>query len=169
MVMHTAQRQTSLAQSQRAVAREPELIVPALAPFYAWVRDLSYPLMRLTVGGILLVHGIVKVMGPGLSGIAAGFARRGLEPSLPFASIVLFNETVGAICLMLGLFTRPIAASIAIEFAIITFVAHFHNGFAFSSPGGGWEFPLMWGLFVFAIALRGGGPYSLDRKLGKEI
>jgi putative oxidoreductase len=44
-----------------------------------------------------------------------------------------------------------------------------HNGFAFSSPGGGWEFPFLWGLFMFAIALRGGGPYSLDRKIGKEL
>jgi putative oxidoreductase len=70
--------------------------------------------------------------------------------------------------LVLGLLTRPIAASIAIEFAIITFVAHFHN-FAFTSPGGGWEYPLLWGLMVFAIALRGGGPYSLGRRLGKEI
>jgi uncharacterized membrane protein YphA (DoxX/SURF4 family) len=25
---------------------------------------------------------------------------------------------------------------------------------------------LIWGLILFAIAVRGGGPYSLDRKLG---
>jgi putative oxidoreductase len=148
---------------------EPQLLIPALEPFYAWVRDLSYPLMRVTVGGILLVHGIVKVTGPGVSAFAAGLARRGMEPSLPLAYLIFFNETVGAVCLILGLFTRPIAASIAIEFAVITFVAHFPNGFSFSSPGGGWEYPLMWGLFTFAIALRGGGPYSVDRKIGKEL
>lgn len=148
---------------------EPSLVIPALAPFYARVRDLSYLLMRLTVGGILLVHGIEKVTGPGVVAFAGGLARRGIEPALPFAYVIFFNETIGAICLMLGLFTRPIAAIIAVEFAVITFVAHFHNGFGFSSPGGGWEYPLMWGLFIFAIALRGGGPYSLDRKLGKEI
>lgn len=148
---------------------EPKLIIPALAPFYALVRDLSYPLMRVTVGGVLLVHGIVKVMGPGITGFAAGLARRGMEPSILFAYIIFFNETIGAVFLMLGLLTRPVAASIAIEFAIITFVAHFHNGFAFTSPGGGWEYPLLWGLMIFAIALRGGGPYSLDRQLGQEI
>jgi putative oxidoreductase len=70
---------------------------------------------------------------------------------------------------MLGLFTRVIAAIIAVEFSVITFVAHFPNGFSFSSPGGGWEYPLMWGLIIFAISLRGGGPYSLDRVLGKEV
>ena len=148
---------------------EPRLVIPALAPFYSWVTELSYPLMRITVGGILLVHGIVKVMGPGITGFAAGLARRGLEPSLALAYLIFFNETLGAICLMLGLFTRPIAASIAIEFAVITFVAHFKNGFGFSNPGGGWEYPFLWGLIIFAIALRGGGPYSLDRKIGREI
>jgi hypothetical protein len=39
---------------------EPPLVIPALAPFCAWVRDLSYPLMRLTVGGILLFTGFSK-------------------------------------------------------------------------------------------------------------
>ena len=34
---------------------------------------------------------------------------------------------------------------------------------------GGWEYPLFWGLILFAIALRGGGPYSIDRKLGWEL
>lgn len=141
-----------------------------LAPFYEWVGDLSYPLIRLTVGGVLLAHGIAKLAGPGVAVFAANaLARRGIEPALPLAYVALFNETIGAICLMLGLFTRVIAAMIAVEFAIITFVAHFHNGFGLSNPGGGWEYPLMWGLIVFAISLRGGGPYSLDRVIGREI
>jgi len=27
----------------------------------------------------------------------------------------------------------------------------------------------MWGLLMFALALRGGGPWSLDRKLGLQL
>jgi hypothetical protein len=45
---------------------------------------------------------------------------------------------------------------------VITFVAHWPQGFTWSR--GGWEYPLFWGLILFAIALRGGGPYSVDRK-----
>ena len=148
---------------------EPKLVIPALAPFYDVVRDLSWLVIRLTVGGVLLVHGIVKVMGPGVEGFAGGLAKRGMEPALPFAYLIFFNETIGAICLMLGLLTRIVGAMIAIEFLVITFVAHFHNGFGFTSPGGGWEYPLLWGLVIFAISLRGGGPYSLDRMIGREI
>ena len=33
----------------------------------------------------------------------------------------------------------------------------------------GFEYTLLWGLVCFAIALRGGGPYSADRKLGVEL
>ena len=32
----------------------------------------------------------------------------------------------------------------------------------------GYEYPLFWGLVMLAIALRGGGPYSIDRRIGRE-
>ena len=50
--------------------------------------------------------------------------------------------------------------------AIIT-TLYLKNGFSWL--GRGYEFTLMWGLICFAIALRGGGPYSLDRKLGVQL
>jgi putative oxidoreductase len=115
------------------------------------------------------VHGITKLMGPGPAALAKGLTARGIEPALPGAYSVFFLETVGAVCIILGLFTRPVAAAIAIEFILITFVAHWGNGFGWSNARGGWEYPLLWGLMFFAVSLRGGGPYSLDRKIGKEV
>lgn len=151
-------------------AGEPRLIIPAFESFYAWARDLSYLVIRLTVGGMLLVHGITKLTTTTVAAFAAGsLARRGLEPSLPLAYVVFFLETVGAICIILGLFTRLFAAMIGVEFLVIVFVAHWPQGFGWSRPGGGWEFPLFWGLIILAIGLRGGGPYSLDRAIGKEV
>ena len=159
--------------SEQGGSAEPKLVLPFLAGFYVWARELSWLIIRLAVGGTLLTHGVNKFMSvtasASIAGLAGSFARRGLEPSVPVAYIVLFNETIGAIFLMLGLFTRLVAASIAIEFAVLTFVVHYWNGYAWTSPGGGWQFPFMWGLIFFAIALRRGGPYSLDRKLGWEL
>jgi putative oxidoreductase len=168
---------TVTADSRAVPAGEPRPIIPPLASFYVHARDLSYLVIRLTAGGMLLVHGIFKVMPMAERGVAAvvgGFAtnslaRRGIEPALLLAYVVFILETVGAICIMLGLFTRFFAAAIAIEFAIITFVAHWPNGFGWSLPRGGWEYPLFWGLIWVAVGLRGGGPYSLDRKLGWEF
>jgi putative oxidoreductase len=159
--------------SEQGRSAEPRLVLPFLAGFYGRISELSWPIIRLAVGAPLLVHGWGKLMtfttNAGIGSLAASLARRGLEPSVPLAYVVLFNETIGAVCIMLGLFTRLVAASIAIEFAVITFVAHFKNGYGWTSPGGGWEFPLIWGTIFFAVALRGGGPYSLDRKLGWEL
>jgi len=155
---------------QSAPAGEPRPIIPALAPLYAWTRDLAWPVIRVTVGAILFTHGWAKVTGAGVAAFASGsLSRRGIEPALPLAYVIFFNETIGAVMIMLGLFTRVIAVSLVIEFAVIVFVAHWGNGYGWTRPGGGWEYPLLWGLMFVAIALRGGGPYSLDRLLGREI
>jgi putative oxidoreductase len=154
---------------------EPKPIIRPLASFYSHSRDLAWLVIRLTAGGMLLVHGIMKVMPMTEKGFiatieafaAGSMARRGIEPSIAAAYAVFFLETIGAVLIILGLFTRFFAAALAIEFAIITFVAHWPAGFA--AGRGGWEYPLFWGLIFFAIALRGGGPYSLDRKLGWEL
>ena len=46
-------------------------------------------------------------------------------------------------------------------------ITYWSNGFGWMRRG--YEYVLLWGLLCFAIALRGGGPYSLDRKLGREL
>jgi putative oxidoreductase len=153
--------------------QEPKPIISGLDPFYNYSRDIAWLLVRLTAGGFLLIHGIQKLAGSSVAGFAANsLARRGIEPALPLAYAVFFLETVGALCLVVGLFTRFFAVAVGIEFVLIVFNAHWGTGFkdfAWSRAGGGWEYPLFWGLIIAAIALRGGGPYSLDRKLGREL
>jgi putative oxidoreductase len=141
---------------------EPKLLIPGLAGFYTSVSDLWYPMIRIAAGGFFLYHGWGKLMG-GVAPVAAAMAKNGFEPHTAFAYMAIFLETVGAICVILGLFTRFFAAGIAIELAIIAFGVQIHNGF------GRMELFLIWGIVMFAIALRGGGPYSLDRKIGKEL
>jgi putative oxidoreductase len=94
-------------------------------------------------------------------------AKNGLEPSQLFAGAAMFLETVGALCVIFGLFTRFFAAALAIEMGIAFLVVHLPKGF--SSAQGGYEYVLLLGIVLFAIAIRGGGPYSLDRFIGKEL
>lgn len=146
--------------------RDPTPIVGGMAGFYDGFAELYWPLIRVTSGVILFTHGWPKLMG-GVQAFAAGsLAKRGIEPALFLAYVVVFLETLGAILIILGLFTRPIAALLVIEFIVIVWV-HIPNGFAWNNRG--YEYPLFWGLIFLAIFLRGGGPYSLDRKLGKEF
>src|ERR1700730_10245110 len=127
---------TTTPDSHVAPAGEPKPIIPPLAGFYLHARELAWLIVRLTAGGMLLVHGINKLMPMTEKGFTAtigafaagSMARRGIEPSLPAAYAVLAIETIGAVLIMLGLFTRFAAAAAAIELAVITFVAHWANG-----------------------------------------
>lgn len=144
---------------------QTRLLVPGLRPFYAWAEPISWALVRLTAGLMILPHGIDK-LSIGLEKTAQmAFVRRGMHPAEPLAVIIMVLETLGGLCVALGLFTRFWAAAIAIEMFVIVYV--YFPKFGWTGPG--YEYVLMWGLVMLAIALRGGGPYSLDRLIGKEL
>jgi putative oxidoreductase len=90
-----------------------------------------------------------------------------MEPATAFAIAAMALETVGAICIIIGLFTRFFAAALAVELGIAFLAVHLKAGFAVST--GGFEYVLLLGVVMFAIAIRGGGPYSVDRMIGKEL
>ncbi|HTH34349.1 MAG TPA: DoxX family protein [Xanthobacteraceae bacterium] len=122
---------------------------------------------RAVIGYNLFMHGWVKVSGAGLAGVSGFMAKNGLEPSSAFAAAAMFAETVGALCVLVGLFTRFFAAALAIELLIAFLFVHLKGGFAVGQ--GGYEYVLLLGIVMFFIAIRGGGPYSVDRLIGKEL
>ena len=146
---------------------EPKLIFPGLAGFYASVSDLWYPMIRFAIGAILFMHGYFKVANIGVARVAASFGTYGLPMPTFLAYAAVFLETVGCICIAIGLFTRFFAAALAIELLIAMLAVHLAKGF--SVGAGGYEYVLFLGIVLFAIALRGGGPYSVDRLIGKEL
>jgi putative oxidoreductase len=146
---------------------EPKLLHPGLSDFYDSWNPIAYTLVRVVIGCILFMHGWGKFQ-LGAAAVAANImGKNGLEPALVFAYAAMFLETIGAACIILGLLTRFFAAALAIEMAIGLIFVHFHNGFAVAK--GGYEYILLIGIVMFAIAIRGGGPYSLDAKIGKEL
>ena len=147
-------------------ASPPRLLIPRLAPLYDLLTPLSWPLIRCATGLILAVHGWGKISkGPEV--VAPVFERLGFEPALAVVYLLIFVEFFGGISLALGLFTRFFAAAITIEMAVIFFTQYLPNGFSWLNKG--YEFVLLWGLVSLAIWLRGGGPYSVDRRLGVEL
>jgi putative oxidoreductase len=145
---------------------EPRLLLPQLRSFYDRVEPLAWPLVRVTAGLMLLPHGIPKLMAGVQATAQMALVRRGIEPAYPLAMGLITLETLGGLCIALGLFTRFWAAAVAIEMAIIVY-HHLGGGFGWTNRG--YEYPLMWGLIMLAIALRGGGAYSLDRRIGKQL
>jgi putative oxidoreductase len=154
-------------EAMASVKGETKLLFPGLMNFYTSWGDIAYTLVRVIIGYIIFMHGWAKVTGPGLSGISGYMAKIGLVPGGAFAGAAMFLETIGAACIIIGLFTRFFAAALAIEMAIAFLVVHLAKGFSVGQ--GGFEFVLLLGIVLFAIAIRGGGPYSVDRAIGKEL
>jgi len=140
--------------------------LPFLQPFYDAVAPLSWLIIRVAVGWNLIVHGYPKLLNGSNDAILKAFADLGYNPPALWFWASAGIETFAGISLILGLFSRFFAAAAAIEMLFIT-ITYWGNGFGWMRRG--YEYVLLWGLLCFAIALRGGGPYSLDRKLGREL
>ena len=139
------------------IAREPKLVLPFLQRFYDFVIPLSWPIVAHR-----LRHASRHPR------LGQGDARRHVSSStLAFGLFLTFIEFFGGICITIGLFTRFFAAAAAIEMGYLTFIQYWANGYGWRNDG--YEYVMMWGTLAFAIALRGGGPYSVDRVLGREL
>jgi putative oxidoreductase len=151
------------------LARTPtdtKLLIPGLAGFYTWSPQVGYLLLRVTIGYILFMHGWAKV-GAGFDAEVAYFVKAGFALPALCAFVVIFLETVGSAFVALGLFTRFFAAAMAIEIGIMFVAVHGPKGF--SASRGGYEYILLLGMVMFFVALCGGGRYSADAKIGKEL
>jgi putative oxidoreductase len=151
--------------TDEAVASE-RLYVPSLARFYEFAAPLSYALMRIGLGLILVPHGYGKLFGSDIPHTAQNFATLGWPAPTAFAWAVGCLEFFGGLMLAAGLFTRVVAAMFAVEMAGISFLVLWpHWGWS----NHGMEYTVLMGVFALAMALRGGGPLSVDRLIGKEV
>jgi putative oxidoreductase len=146
------------------------LYVPALGRLYVGLADVAWLLLRLVVGLNLVPHGMQKAFGafggPGMGGMAAMLDKMGYPAPTLFAWLVMLTELVGGILIAIGFLTRPAAAALLI-FMAAAVMQHMPRGFFWSS--GGFEYPLMWGVAALFFVIRGGGPLSVDRAIGKEF
>lgn len=128
--------------------------------------DLGLLLLRLTAGGFLLPHGLGKLFGwfgsPGLSGFAAELRGFGLPSAWPLPLLLALMQTLPGLLIVLGLYT-PTAAVVAAGFMAATVVLNRRSGWFWMH--GGIEYPLLWTATLLALALLGGGHWSLDALL----
>jgi len=145
------------------------LIIPGLAGLYQSVAPYSYAIIRFIAGAILIYHGYNKLFGGIINGVAQNVVTpMGLPDPLAWAYFLGILECFGGALLAIGFLTRPIALMLVVEFIIITYW-HFGNGYGFSSPKGGFEYPLVLLVLYIAIFFRGAGRCSIDRAIGKEF
>jgi putative oxidoreductase len=121
--------------------------------------DAGKLLLRLTVGLLVLLHGVAKIVS-GPEYIVAAVEKAGLPGSVGY--LVYLGEVVAPIAVILGVWTRIAALIVAGNMAVAIALAHMNELFVLSRTGG-WALELQ-GMFLFtalAVAMIGPGRYAV--------
>ncbi len=127
------------------------MINDATAPYAALV-------LRLSLGVMFIAHALLKLMVFTLPGTVQFFESVGFPGLLAY--IVIIAELGGGVLLILGVYTRWAALAL-IPVLLGAAWVHAGNGWVFSAPNGGWEYPLYLAATSFALYLLGNGRYAL--------
>jgi putative oxidoreductase len=123
--------------------------------------DLAKLLLRLSLGILILFHGIHKVI-HGIGGIKSMMDAT-IFPSF-FAYGVYVGELIAPIFIILGLYARIAAGVLAFNMFVAIYLAY---GFSLSlSKHGGvtWELPFVYFVMSILVVLLGSGKYSVNSK-----
>ncbi|EPK7359960.1 DoxX family protein [Kluyvera ascorbata] len=121
--------------------------------------DFGKLLLRLVVGGLMLFHGLHKLIG-GVDGISAMLVAKGLPGFIAYG--VLVGEVVAPILLILGVLTRPAALVLAFTMVVAWLMVGLGETVALEKTGA-WAIESLVYFFVAALAIAfiGAGKYSL--------
>lgn len=117
-------------------------------------------LLRVTSGGFLLTHGLIKLLVFTPAGTAGFFESIGFPGFLAYP--VMAGEILLGLALVAGFMTR-LTALAALPILIGSIIPHAGNGFLFSNPNGGWEFSVFWAIMLIVLAMLGDGAYAVRR------
>jgi len=116
--------------------------------------------LRLALGTMFIAHALLKLFVFTLPGTAQFFASLGLPGALGY--VIFAAELVGGVLLVLGVYSRAVSLALVPILLGATW-AHLGNGWVFSAPNGGWEYPAFWTIALIVQALLGDGAYALRR------
>ncbi len=115
--------------------------------------------LRIALGAMFIAHASLKVLVFTLPGTVQFFESLGLPGILTYVTVAA--ELVGGAMLVLGIGTRWVAALLIPVLLGATWV-HAPNGWLFTAPNGGWEYPAFLSAAAFVQVLLGNGAYALS-------
>jgi putative oxidoreductase len=130
--------------------------------------DSSAFVARVTLGGVMLPHGLQKVLGwfggEGFRGTIDAMGQLGIPASV--AILVMATELLGSLALLAGLLGRLAAAGVACVMVAAVVLVHSSYGFFMNwtgtKPGEGFEYHLLALGLAIVVMIRGSGAWSLD-------
>ncbi|MEE3081035.1 MAG: DoxX family protein [Pseudomonadota bacterium] len=123
-------------------------------------QNLNYgaTITRLSLGVILLAHGLLKIFVFTIPGTVGFFESLGLPATVAYLTI--FGEIAGGAALIIGIYTR-LTALLSVPILLGATWAHAGNGWVFSNQGGGWGFPALLVVMAIAVAVQGSGSFAV--------
>jgi putative oxidoreductase len=129
--------------------------------------DLALMIMRFTLGGVMLAHGINHIFGGGkIAGTGRWFDSLGMHPGVLHAWMASATEIGAGILLVLGLLT-PLACAGVVGVMLVAWITnHLKHGFFIFRPGEGYEYVMTLTLMAIALGTLGPGRWSIDNAAG---
>ena len=152
--------------------KDSKLFVPAFGGIYRFFEPIAYPLLRIMIGLLFVPHGMQKLFqmfgGRPIADYQTSFSRMGDFFNAPFWAYYIGGlELFGGLMVAFGFFTRFAACQLMLFMATATFVANAPRGWFWT--GGGSEAAASWMIVLAYICVYGGGAFSVDSKMAKEI
>jgi putative oxidoreductase len=133
------------------------------------------PILRVSLGGVMFVHGAAKAVGwfggPGMEGALRIFDAWWSVPPVLAVPVILI-EFLGSAILIVGLLTRPVAVALAATMIGAVVIVHWEHGFYIdwfgSQNGHGYEYHALAIGMAASLAIAGGGRWSIDGWLARR-
>lgn len=140
----------------------PTLTLPAASPPASATptAELGAMLLRVALGSMWIAHALLKLLVFTLPGTAQFFASVGYLGALAYPVFAL--ELLGGIAIVAGVYARQVAL-LLVPVMLAAAKVHLPNGWVFSAPGGGWEYPVFLTVASVALWLLGDGAFALRR------
>lgn len=122
--------------------------------------DLAALLLRTALGVMFIAHALLKYFVFTLPGTVQFFASLGLPGVLAYATFAA--ELIGGALLLAGIYTRVVALALVPVLLGATW-AHAGNGWLFTAPNGGWEYPAFLTIVALAVGILGDERYALGK------
>jgi len=122
--------------------------------------DYAALLLRVSLGVMFVAHALLKVMVFTMPGTVKFFQSLGLPGELAYLTAAA--ELIGGAMLIAGVYTRYVSLAL-VPVMLGALWVHSGNGWVFSAPNGGWEYPAFWTVTLVVQALLGDGAYALKR------
>ncbi|GAB3541618.1 DoxX family protein [Noviherbaspirillum agri] len=115
-------------------------------------------LLRISLGVMWISHALLKLLVFSMPGFKSFLTSQGLPPFIAWP--IVLAELAGGALVLLGIHGRVVSLAL-LPVMLGAMNVHLGNGWVFSNPNGGWEYPL----FLIAMSgvhgLLGDGAFAL--------